>query len=43
MFDSSIKKFNSIVVTDEIFESFRSQKELYEFIDNLDSPPDIEA
>lgn len=43
VFDSSIEKFNSIVITDDIFESFRSQKELYAFIDNGDSPPDIEA
>jgi len=43
IFNNSIEKFNSIEVTDELFKSFRTQYELYHFIDNGDNPPDIEA
>ena len=43
-FNRSTSKFNSMTsVTDELFEKFRSEFELYGFIDNGDHPPDLEA
>ena len=44
IFDRSTSKFNSMTsVTDKLFENFRSEFELYGFIDNGDHPPDLEA
>lgn len=43
VFDRSIAKSTSMSIDNSVFEAFRSEKELYGFIDNGDAPPDIEA
>lgn len=44
VFDKSIQKFDSMTRNiDDVFNNFRSETELYGFIDNGDNPPDLEA
>jgi hypothetical protein len=44
VFDKSIQKYSEITKDpDTLFESFRSEKDIYGFIDNGDTPPDREA
>jgi len=43
VFNKSVQTFNRMTLTKEVFERFRSEHELYGFIDNGDHPPDVEA
>jgi len=43
VFNKSIEKFKEITDLDSLFSSFRSQRDIYGFTENMDVPPDEEA
>jgi len=43
VFNKSIEKFKGITDLESLFSSFRSQRDIYGFTENMDFPPDEEA
>ena len=43
VFNRSISKFNDVTDKEQLFSSFRAEREIYGFTENMDFPPDAEA
>ena len=43
VFNKSIEKFKGVTDLESLFSSFRSQRDIYGFTENMDFPPDEEA